>query len=362
MSIPSLPSPTRPPATLPRSETQERGRAGEGAWGTVSRFGGLPICVAILLLAILGSIAFGAADIDAATVWASVIAFNPEESSHLIIQTLRLPRALAAVLVGAALAVAGAIMQGLTRNPLADTGLLGVEAGAALSVVGAVFFLKISSLAAYSLFAFTGAGLAAAAVYMLGAAGRGGVTPFKLTIAGAAVSALLSSFTTFILLSNQRTLEEVRFWLVGSVAGRNLTLIGDAAPYILIGLAVALLLGRQITTLALGEDVAKGLGQNIAWVKAVCAIVVVVLAGTSVALAGPIGFVGLVIPHVVRFFVGQDYRWILPYAMLAGSIFLVSADLAGRLIARPSELAVGIMTALIGGPVFIFLVRFKVKR
>jgi iron complex transport system permease protein len=347
---------TRPPSpALPRSRGSEQGR------GAI-RLAGLPVCLAVLLLAILASIAFGAADIDAQTVWAAVTAFNAEESSHLIIQTLRLPRALTAVLVGAALAVAGAIMQGLTRNPLADTGLLGVEAGAALSVVGAVFLFRIDSLNTYALFAFAGAGLTAVAVYALGSAGRGGATPFKLTIAGAAVAALLSSFTTAILLFNQRTLEEVRFWLVGSVAGRNMTLITQAAPYILVGLGISLLLGRQITTLALGDDVAKGLGQNTGRVKALCAVVVVVLAGTSVALAGPIGFVGLVIPHVVRFFVGQDYRWILPYAMLCGSIFLVTADLVGRLIARPSELAAGIMTALIGGPVFIILVRFKVKR
>lgn len=323
---------------------------------------GLPLCCAILLVAVMTSIAFGAADIDARTVWAAITAFNPEDTSHLIIQTLRMPRALTAVIVGAALAVAGAMMQGLTRNPLADTGLLGVEAGAALAVVGAVFFFQIDSLTSYAVFAFAGAGITAIAVYALGSAGRGGATPFKLTVAGAAISALLSSFTTAILIFNQRTLEEVRFWLVGSVAGRNMTLIGQAAPYIVIGLVIALLLGRQITTLALGEDIAKGLGQSTGWVKGLCAVVVVILSGTSVALAGPIGFVGLVIPHVVRFFVGQDYRWILPYAMLVGAIFLVVADLAGRLIARPGELAVGIMTALIGGPIFIILVRFKVKR
>lgn len=344
-----------PSSIMPLSKTQAWSRTG-------LLLGGLPVCFAVLLVAIIASIAFGAADIDAPTVWASITAFNPDDTSHLIIQTLRLPRALTAVLIGAALAVAGAVMQGLTRNPLADTGLLGVEAGAALAVVGAVFLFHIDSLSTYAMFAFAGAGLTAIAVYMLGSVGRGGATPFKLTIAGAAVSALLSAFTTAILLFNQRTLEEVRFWLVGSVAGRNMTLIAQAAPYIIIGLFIALILGRQITTLALGEDVAKGLGQSTGWIKMLCAIVVVILSGTSVALAGPVGFVGLVIPHVVRFFVGQDYRWILPYAMIVGAIFLVTADLAGRLIARPGELAVGIMTAMIGGPVFVMLVRFKVKR
>jgi iron complex transport system permease protein len=192
--------------------------------------------------------------------------------------------------------------------------------------------------------------------------GRGGPTPFKLTIAGAAVTALLSSFTTAILLFNERTLEEVRFWLVGSVAGRDMTLVMQSAPYFIGGLVLALALGRQITTLALGDDVAAGLGQNVALIKSLAALATVVLAGAGVALAGPVGFVGLVIPHVVRFFVGVDYRWILPYSMLLGGSFLVASDVIGRVIARPSELAVGVMTALIGGPVFIALVLWKVKR
>ncbi len=313
-------------------------------------------------MALLASIAFGAADIDAATVWESIVAFDPEDTSHLIIRTLRLPRALTAAIVGASLAVAGAIMQGLTRNPLADPGLLGIQAGAAFAVVGAVFFFRISALSTYAIFAFVGGGLTAGIVYALGSAGHGGPTPLKITIAGAAVSALISSLTTAMLLFNQRTLEEVRFWLVGSVAGRDFNLISQALPYLVVGLALALILGRQITTLTLGDDVAQGLGQNTTWIKLLSAIAVVLLAGASVALAGPIGFVGLVIPHVVRFFVGVDYRWILPYSMLLGGAFLVGSDVIGRVIARPSELAVGVMTALIGGPVFIALIRWKVKR
>ncbi len=324
--------------------------------------GGLPICTLLLALAMLTSIAFGAADIDAATVWQAMVDFNPEDTNHLIIRTLRLPRAITAAIVGASLAVAGAIMQGLTRNPLADPGLLGIQAGAAFAVVGAVFFFRISALSTYAIFAFIGGGIAAAAVYALGSAGRGGPTPLKITIAGAAVTALISSLTTAMLLFNQRTLEEVRFWLVGSVAGRDFGLISQALPYLAVGLGIALVLGRQITTLTLGDDVAQGLGQSTGWIKTLSAIAVVLLAGASVALAGPIGFVGLVIPHVVRFFAGVDYRWILPYSMLVGGAFLVGSDVVGRILARPSELAVGVMTALIGGPVFIALVRWKVKR
>jgi iron complex transport system permease protein len=323
---------------------------------------GLTLLLALLLLAMMASIAFGAADIGLADVWSALVAFDPDVTNHLIIRTLRMPRALAAALVGAALALAGALMQGLTRNPLADPGILGVEAGAALGVVGAVFFLNIGSLSLYALFAFAGAALTAGAVYGLGSLGRGGPTPLKITVAGAAITALLSSLTTGLLLINQRTLEEVRFWLAGSVAGRDLGLLAQASPYLLVGLVLALALGRQITALSLGDDVARGLGQRTGWVKGLAAGAAVLLAGSAVAVAGPIGFVGLVIPHVVRLLIGVDYRWVLPYAALAGAIFLVLADLAARLLLRPLELPVGIMTALIGGPFFVYLVRWKVKR
>jgi len=323
---------------------------------------GLLFGLGLLALAMASSIAFGAADIAPADIWAALLAFDPASTEHLIIRTLRLPRALAPTLVGASLAVAGAVMQGLTRNPLADPGILGIQAGAALGVVAAVFFLQITSLSLFALFAFAGAGLAALAVYGLGSLGRGGPTPLSVTVAGAAVTALLGSLTTAILILNQRTLEEVRFWLAGSVAGRDLGLVAQASPYLLAGLVLALSLGRQITTIALGDDVARGLGQRTGWVKGLAAIAVVLLAGGAAAVAGPVGFVGLVIPHVVRFLAGADYRWVLPYAALVGATFLVVADVAARLVLRPVELPVGVMTALIGGPFFVYLVRWRVKR
>lgn len=323
---------------------------------------GLLVFAALLGFALLGSIAFGAADIAPVDVWQALIAFDPASTEHLIIRTLRIPRAVTAALVGAALAVAGALMQGLTRNPLADPGILGIETGAALGVVAAVYFLRIGSLYQYAVFGFAGAALTAVAVYGLGALGRGGPTPLKITIAGAALTALLSSFTTAMLIFNQQTLEEVRFWLAGSVAGRDLDLLLQAAPYLLLGLALALALGRQITTISLGDDVAKGLGQRTGWVKILSGVATVLLAGGAVAVAGPIGFVGLVIPHAVRFLVGVDYRWILPYAVLAGAAFLTLADIAARLVLRPAELPLGVMTALIGGPFFVYLVRWRVKR
>lgn len=324
--------------------------------------GAMPLCILLLLLAIFLSIAFGAVDIQLQTVLAAIFAFDATDTNHLIIQTLRLPRAFAAILVGAALGVAGAIMQGLTRNPLADPGLLGIEAGATLAVVGGVYLFDIHAFPVIALFAFLGATLTALTVYALGSMGRTGTTPFKLTIAGAALSSMLGSVTTSILLFNQRSLEEVRFWLAGSVSGREISMVLEAAPFILGSLLLAFLLGRQVTTLSLGEDIARGLGQNVGAIKLVCAGAVVMLAGSAVALAGPIGFIGLVIPHVVRMFAGVDYRWVLPYSALLGAAFLVVADLLARIVVRPFDMPVGIMTAAIGGPVFIYLVRMKVKR
>lgn len=323
---------------------------------------GLLVGAGVLLLAMMSSIALGAADIAPSDVWASLFHFDPASTDHLVIRTLRIPRATVAALVGASLAVAGAIMQALTRNPLSDPGILGINTGAALGVVAGIYFLNIGSLSMYALFAFAGATVTAIAVYILGSLGYGGPTPLKLTIAGAALTALLSSFTTGILILNQRTLEEVRFWLAGSVAGRDLALLLQVAPYLLGGLLLALALGRQLTTIALGEDVARGLGQHTGWVKGLTALAVVLSAGGSVAIAGPIAFVGLVIPHMARFVAGVDYRWILPYAMLLGAVFLVLSDVAARVLVRPMELPLGVMTALIGGPFFIYLVRWRVRK
>ncbi|MBA2618829.1 MAG: iron ABC transporter permease [Rubrobacter sp.] len=320
---------------------------------------GLVGCSAVLFLCLLASVRFGAARIG---TWDVILAFVDYGGSEddLIIRTLRVPRALIAALVGAALAVAGAIIQGLTRNPLSDPGILGIEAGAALAVVGSVFLLGASSLTTYALFAFVGAALAAVVVYGLGTLG-GGMNPMKLVVAGAALAALLSSLTTAVLIFNQRTLEEIRFWLAGSVAGRDLGLLLQVLPYVSVGLLLAFALSRQITALTLGEDVATGLGQRTAWVKFFSVVAVVLLAGSAVAIAGPIGFVGLVVPHVARFFVGVDYRWILPYSALLGAVLLVSADIAARVVLRPQELPVGIMTALVGAPFFIYLARERIK-
>jgi iron complex transport system permease protein len=267
-----------------------------------------------------------------------------------------------AIIVGAALAVSGALMQGLTRNPLAEPGILGIEAGGALAVVMTLFLFGSSSLAVYAGVAFLGAAIAAVAVYVLGSLGSGGATPLNLTVAGAAITALMSSITTAILITSQRTLEEIRFWLAGSLAGRDFELFLQVLPLMVIGLVLALLLGRQITTLSLGDDVARSLGQSTIWIKLLTALSVVLLAGGSVAIAGPIGFIGLIVPHMVRFFIKTDYRWILPYSALLGAILLLVSDVAARIVLKPQELPVGIMTALLGAPAFVYLAKTKVKR
>ncbi len=322
---------------------------------------GLGLSTIVLLLCLIYSITLGARDIPLPTILDSFIAFD-QSFDHLVIQTLRLPRSLMAMAVGAALAVSGALMQGLTRNPLAETGILGISAGGAFAVVVTLFLLGTTSLPLYATAAFLGAAIAAVLVYGLGSLGRGGATPLNLTVAGAALTAFISSITTAILIVSQRTLEEIRFWLAGSLAGRDFELFLQVLPLMLLGFFLALLLGKQITTLSLGEDVAKGLGQQTAWIKILTAISVVLLAGSSVAIAGPIGFVGLVVPHMVRFFIKTDYRWILPYSALLGAILLLLSDMAARVLLKPQELPVGVMTALLGAPVFVYLAKSKVKR
>ncbi|PLZ27406.1 FecCD family ABC transporter permease [Fischerella thermalis] len=322
---------------------------------------GLVLGLCILLICLVYSVTLGAADIPLDKILASFIAFDGSYE-HLVVQTVRLPRVLIAILVGSALAVSGALMQGLTRNPLADPGILGIESGAALAVVATIFIFGSSSLSVLTIVAFLGAGVTATLVYFLGSLGRGGATPLNLTVAGAALTALISSLTTAVLILSQRTLEEIRFWLAGSLAGRDSNILLQALPFVMVGLVVAFALGRQITTMSLGEDVAKGLGQKTAWIKIVTAISVVLLAGSSVALAGPIGFIGLVVPHMVKFYIKADYRWILPYSAVLGAILLLVADIAARLLLKPQELPVGVMTALIGAPFFVYLAKSKVKK
>jgi len=322
---------------------------------------GLCLGTIVLLIVLIYSVTLGARDIPLPTILNSFTTFD-HSFDHLVIQTVRLPRSLIAMFVGAALAVSGALMQGLTRNPLAETGILGIEAGGALAVVISLFLFGSSSLTVYAGVAFLGAAIAAILVYFLGTLGRGGATPLNLTVAGAAMSALISSITTAILIVSQRTFEEIRFWLAGSLAGRDFGLFLQVLPFLSAGLLIAFLLGRQITTISLGEEVATSLGQQTVWIKVLTAISIVLLAGSSVAIAGPIGFIGLVVPHMVRFFIKTDYRWILPYSAVLGAILLLVSDIAARVLLKPQELPVGIMTAIVGAPFFVYLAKTKVRK
>jgi iron complex transport system permease protein len=309
------------------------------------------LLLVIFFLAI--SISSGTSGMALRTVYESFVQFDGSRE-HLIVQTVRVPRALVTMMVGSCLAVSGAMMQALTRNPLAAPEILGINHGAALFVVLALFILDGSSLFAYTWFAFIGAGLAAIVVYMIGSMGRSGLSPLKLTLAGVAITTLLASLTQGFLILNQRSLDEMRFWLAGSVTGRDLELFLQVLPYMIIGLISALFLSKQLTVLSMGEDVARGIGQNTLRVKILALSSIVFLAGSSVALAGPIGFIGLAIPHIVRAMVGTDYRWIIPYSATVGAILLLLADIGARFF---SEVPVGVMTALLGGPFFIYLAR-----
>ncbi|MBK9745465.1 MAG: iron ABC transporter permease [Chloroflexi bacterium] len=322
---------------------------------------GLLVGTLLLIALLLWSITLGAAEITPQVVYTALFNYDPTQYDQLIIQTVRLPRVVAGVIVGAALAVAGALMQGLTRNPLADSGLLGINAGAAFAVVLLVTLTTAPSLTSYAIAALIGAGLAAAFVYGIGAL-SGGATPLRLTLAGVILTAFVTSLTTAILIQDQETLEQIRFWTAGSLGGRDFAIIVQTAPLIGAGLVGALLISPQITTISLGDDVAKGLGQNTLIVRSFAAVLVVLLAGGAVALAGPIGFVGLVIPHVARFIAGVDYRWIIPYSALLGGMLVTLADVAARVALRPLELPVGVMLALVGAPFFIYLARWKVRR
>lgn len=319
--------------------------------------GGLLLLAVLLGATLLASMGVGARAIPPAEVWAALTAFNPDETTHRIILDLRLPRTLVGLLVGAALGMSGAILQGATRNPLADPGILGIEAGATLFVVIGISLFGIATIGGYVWLAFLGAGAATGLVYTIAALGREGATPVKLALAGAAVTAAFASVTSAVLLTSVETLDQVRFWQVGALTGRTTDILIGILPFFAIGIALALGTGRILDGLALGDDVARGLGQRVALSRGIAGLAAVILAGAATAAAGPIGFVGLTVPHIARAITGPSYRWILPYSLLIAPIFLIGADIIGRIAAPPGELQVGIVTAAVGAPFFIALVR-----
>ncbi|WP_211281827.1 FecCD family ABC transporter permease [Sanguibacter antarcticus] len=269
----------------------------------------------------------------------------------------RIPRTVLAVVVGAALGVSGALMQGVTRNPLADPGILGVNMGASLAVVVGIAFFGLTAASSFLWVAIVGAGVTATAVYTIGSLGRGGPTPLKLALAGAASSAALASFISAIMLPRGDVSGSIRSWQIGGVGGGTFESIRLALPFLAVGFLVAMLSARSLDSLALGDELAAGLGERVAVARASAALAAVVLCGAATAVTGPIGFVGLVVPHACRLLVGVDHRWLLPFSAVVGAALLTGADVLGRIVARPAEIDVGIVTALVGAPFFIYIVR-----
>ncbi|EIV91077.1 iron ABC transporter permease [Frankia sp. QA3] len=316
------------------------------------------LMAALLALAGMCLLSFwvGANHLPFTVVW-RVLWHDDGSSAALIVHDLRIPRTLLGLTVGAALGVAGALTQALTRNDLAEPGLLGVNIGASAAVVVGISAFGVTSPAGYVWFAFVGAGVTSVAVFVIGSAGRGAATPASLVVAGAAATALLGAFVNAALLLDTRTFDRVRFWDVGSLAAPGADALTATAPFIVVGILLAVSLARSLNALALGEEAARGLGVHLNRARASGALAVILLCGAATAAAGPITFVGLAVPHVARVIAGPDHRWVLPYSALLAAILLIGADLVGRVIIAPGELRVGIVTAFVGAPVFIALCR-----
>ncbi|WP_150237660.1 FecCD family ABC transporter permease [Nocardiopsis quinghaiensis] len=314
----------------------------------------------LAVLGVLGALMFASVTVGSRDVpWSAVVAAfgGSAEGFDQAAVAKRIPRTLLAVLAGAALGVAGAVMQGVTRNPLADPGILGVNMGASLAVVTGIAYFGLASATGFIWAAIAGAGLTMVFVYAIGSLGRGGATPLKLALAGAAISAALASFISAVVLPRNDIADGVRSWQIGGVGGGTFDSITQALPFLAAGFFVCLLSARALNLLALGDDLAAGLGERVAAARGAAFLGAVVLCGATTAVTGPIGFVGLVVPHVCRLLVGVDHRWLIPFSALGGAALLTAADVVGRVVARPGEIDVGIVTALIGAPFFIHIVR-----
>lgn len=306
--------------------------------------------VTTVIVVCVASVLLGSTRMDPAAVL---------DSGHPMhgIATARIDRTLLGLCVGAALGLVGALMQGLTRNPLADPGILGINAGASFAMVLAISAFGVSDLQSYVWFAFAGAAAAMVIVHAVAALGVEGATPVKVAIAGAAVTAAVTSWTSGVLLSDRETIESFRLWSVGTVAGRESGVLLSVLPFLVVGALLGLASIRSLNALALGDDLARGLGRRVGVDRLLLGVAVVLLAGGATALAGPVAFVGLIVPHAVRAVVGPDYSRVLPLCLGYGAVLVVAADVVGRMILPPGEVQVGIMTAVVGVPVFLALVR-----
>ncbi len=350
-----------PPTATPRGDLGDVAlRSGHperpAGRGTLTRATGLVLALLALGLTVVLSVAVGAKAIPLGDVLHALLHAH-ESVDGVVVIDLRLPRTVLGVAVGAALGAAGVLMQALTRNPLADPGILGVNTGAATAVVLAIWLWHLTSLSAYVWFAFLGAAVASVVVYLLGSTGRAGATPVRLALAGTAVSAVLGALISYVTLLDPKVFDQFRFWGVGSLAGTPMSTVWEVLPFLVVGALLALGLAGSLNTLALGDEVARALGGSVHRTRLVGAVAVTLLCGAATAAVGPIGFVGLTVPHVARVVTGPDHRWLLPYAMVLGPVLLLGSDVVGRVVARPGEVQVGIVTAFVGAPVFIALVR-----
>lgn len=317
----------------------------------------LLISVLLLSAAFVASLLLGKTEVSWTTLVLAFTNYDAGSIDQLIIRTERLSRAVIALIVGAAVSLAGTLMQALTRNPLASPDVFGINSGAILLIVLAVLVNPATSLFILSLYAIGGAVLATIIVYALGSLGRDGLTPIKLVLAGSAITALFASCTQALLVMNDTGLQDVLFWLAGSVSGRSLDNVIPLLPFMAAAGIAALGMGRALNLLATGEDIAKGLGQKTLQVKLLLGGIIVVLAGGSVAMVGAVGFLGLFVPHLARGLAGNDYRWVLPFSAVLGAGLLLLADVAARLLIQPAEVPIGVMTAAIGVPFFIYVAR-----
>ncbi|WAE64484.1 iron ABC transporter permease [Streptomyces cavourensis] len=324
------------------------------------RLGGLCALAVGLALAAALSLAVGARALSPAEVWHGLFAAaDPDQrltEIRLIVQTVRVPRTVLAVVAGIALGVGGALIQGYTRNPIADTGLLGVNTGASFAVVTAIAVFGFTNPFQYVWFAFAGAALAGVVVFGLASIGRGAGNPLTLALAGQGITVFLMAMTTAVALTDQKSLNALRFWNAGSVAGVGFDVIWPVTGFIALGLVLALSTLPSLNLLNLGDDVARGLGVNIVRSRAVGIVAITLLAGAATAACGPIAFLGLMVAHVARYLTGPDYRWLVPYAGLLGAVVLLVCDIVGRLVVRPGELEPGVVVALLGAPFFAVLV------
>jgi iron complex transport system permease protein len=321
------------------------------------RLVGLTLLVVVLVACCLLSVAVGAKPIPLGTVWEALFRPDTALEDHIVVRSLRIPRTVLGLIAGAALGLAGALIQGHTRNPLADPGILGVNAGAAFLVVIGIYVFGVTDALGYVWFALAGAAVASVAVFVLGSVGRGGPTPVTLALAGSAISALLAALTSAVVLIDVATLDAYRFWAVGSLAGRDGEVLGGVVWFLAAGALIALATAPALNALSLGDDVARSLGHSVRRTRILGIVAITLLAGGATAACGPIAFVGLVVPHVVRTFTGPDHRWLLPASAVTGSVLILVGDVLGRVLVRPGELQVGIVLALVGAPFFIYLVR-----